>query len=139
LVDGDRLRERLRRLEQLIEELERTRAKGEAAYLTDEQLRLATERRLQLAQQICIDVGAQLVSELSARPPTDYAGVFRALADAGVLPAELATRLADAARQRNLLVHAYLEIDDRQVFAALGHLDDLRAFAARAMELSEGA
>ena len=39
-------------------------------------------------------------------------------------------RLANAAKQRNLIVHLYLEIDDRAVFAALAHLDDLREFAA---------
>jgi uncharacterized protein YutE (UPF0331/DUF86 family) len=38
-------------------------------------------------------------------------------------------RLSAAARQRNLLVRLYLDIDDRRVFASLTHLDDLRAFA----------
>ncbi|MDQ3090237.1 MAG: DUF86 domain-containing protein [Actinomycetota bacterium] len=30
---------------------------------------------------------------------------------------------------RNILVHEYLEIDPRQVWRALGRLDDLRTFA----------
>jgi len=34
------------------------------------------------------------------------------------------------ARLRNLLVHLYLEIDDRRVFASLERLQDLREFAA---------
>jgi uncharacterized protein YutE (UPF0331/DUF86 family) len=38
--------------------------------------------------------------------------------------------MGDAARQRNLLVHLYLEIDDGVVFDSLGRLDDLRQFAA---------
>lgn len=40
------------------------------------------------------------------------------------------TSLADAAKQRDLIAHLYLEIDDRAVFASLDHLDDLREFAA---------
>lgn len=89
-----------------------------------------TERWLQLAIQIAIDVGAQVVSELPVAPPADYAGIFRALATAGMLEPALGERLAAAAGQRNLLVHAYLDLDDELVFAALSNLDDLRAFAA---------
>jgi uncharacterized protein YutE (UPF0331/DUF86 family) len=130
LVDADRIQERLGRLEHLVERLEVVRAAGENAYLADEDVRAMTERWLQLAIQICIDVGAQLVSELPVAPPTDYGGVFRALAAARVLDPSLAERLALAAGQRNLLVHAYLDLDDHLVFVALQGLDDFRAFAA---------
>jgi uncharacterized protein YutE (UPF0331/DUF86 family) len=37
--------------------------------------------------------------------------------------------MGDAARQRNLLVHLYMEVDDSAVFASLMYLDDLRQFA----------
>jgi uncharacterized protein YutE (UPF0331/DUF86 family) len=135
LVDAESQLDRLQRLERLIDQLERVRAAGEAAYLADEDLRMMSERRLELAIQICIDIGAHLVSELSTPTPSDYAGIFKSLADAGHLDGDLGTRLAGAARQRNLLIHLYLEIDDRKVFASLGRLDDLRAFAAVVQQL----
>jgi uncharacterized protein YutE (UPF0331/DUF86 family) len=137
LVDGERLGARLDRLEHLIERLEEVRAEGLESYLEDEDLRAKAERWLQLAIQICIDVGAQFLSEVSARPPSDYAGVFTALAGAGVLGRDHAERLADAAGQRNLLVHAYLEIDDRAIFASLSRLDDLRSFARVAQRAAD--
>lgn len=130
MVDAEHVGARLERLEHLIERLEAVRERGEAAYLADEGLRTMTERWLQLAIQMCIDLGAQLVSESSVPPPTDYAGVFAALGAAGTIDAALAERLGKAARQRNLLVHAYLDVDDRLVLAALDRLDDLRDFAA---------
>lgn len=137
MVDGERIGARLDRLERLIEQLEEVRAAGEDAYLADERIRAMTERWLQLAVQACIDVGAQLIGELSAAAPADYAGVFRALADAGHLDVELSDRLARAAGLRNVLVHLYLELDDRRVFEALGQLDDLRAFAGAAQRLAD--
>lgn len=137
MVDGDRIGARIDRLERLIEQLEEVRASGEGAYLADDRVRAMTERWLQLAIQACIDVGAQLVSELSADAPADYAGVFRALAEAGHLDAGLADRLARAARMRNLLVHMYLDLDHRRVFAALSELDDLRAFARAAQRIAD--
>lgn len=113
----------------MLEELEGVRSAGEEAYLADAKQRLATERLLQLSTQICIDLAAQVVSEQSATPPASYSDVFKILGDKGVVSADLAKRLGDAARQRNLLVHLYMEIDDRAVFASLAFLDDLREFA----------
>jgi uncharacterized protein YutE (UPF0331/DUF86 family) len=130
LVDAERVVERLQRLEVLLARLEEIHALGEAAYLEDLSLRLEAERALQLALQICIDLAAQVLTERGLPVPATYAELFPALARAGDLPAELADRLAAAARQRNLLVHEYLRLDDRRVFASLGRLEDLRAFAA---------
>ncbi len=130
MVDANRVEARIQRLEELIERLDEVRQAGEDAYLANEQQRAAAERWLQVAVQICIDLGTQLVSEQSARPPSDYAEVFKILGEKGVIPSKLAQRLAGAANQHNLIVHLYLEIDDRAVFASLAHLDDLREFAA---------
>lgn len=68
-------------------------------------------------------------------PPTTPA--CSTLAESGALDPALASRLALVARQRNVLVHLYLDIDDREVFAALGRLDDLRQFGAAAQELAD--
>jgi uncharacterized protein YutE (UPF0331/DUF86 family) len=129
LVDAERAGARLQRLEELLERLDEVREEGEGAYLSDAVVRAATERRLEMAVQICIDIGTQLAAERSVRPPDSYADVFGKLAEAGLLTSELARGLSEAARQRNLLVHLYMDIEDRKVFASLGSLDDLREFA----------
>jgi uncharacterized protein YutE (UPF0331/DUF86 family) len=120
----------------MIERLEDVRREGLDAYLESAQRRAMTERWLQLAIQICIDVGTQAAAEQSARAPSDYADVFKVLGEKEVIPADLAQRLGVAARQRNLLVHLYMEIDDSAVFASLSYLDDLRQFAAAAEGLT---
>lgn len=135
MVDAESITERLGRLEHWLELLEEVRSGGEAAYLRDELLQAATERWLQLAEQACIDLGAHVVTEVSAPPPGDYAGVFTTLAETGHLDPDLARRLVEVAKQRNLLVHAYLDIDDRKIFESLRHLDDLRAFAEAVQRL----
>ncbi len=130
MVDDDRASVRLRRLEELIEELEQVWEKGEEAYLGDPGLRAMAERWLELAIQICIDLGTQVLAERPGPTPTKYSEVFKILGDEGSISEELADRLAEAAKQRNLLVHLYLEIDDKKVFKSLAHLDDLRQFGA---------
>ncbi len=130
MVDPESVISRLARLAQLLEQLERARTRGADAYLADDDLQAATERRLQLAEQICIDVGAHLLSERNARPASDYADIFTSLAEAGELDRGLASRMVQAARQRNVLVHSYLEVDAQKILESLDHLDDLRSFAA---------
>jgi uncharacterized protein YutE (UPF0331/DUF86 family) len=98
LVDADQVEARLQRLEQMLEQLEEVRSAGEEAYLADARQRLATERLLQLAIQICIDLGAQVVSEQSAAAPSNYSDVFKILGDKEVISADVAERLGNAAR-----------------------------------------
>jgi len=62
--------------------------------------------------------------------PDDYKGVFAALREPLGLAPDLVAGLSAAAGMRNVLVHGYLEVDDDEVWNALGRLDDLREFAA---------
>jgi uncharacterized protein YutE (UPF0331/DUF86 family) len=137
LVDPERVSDRLARLEHLLRLLEAVREDGEERYLADEDLRLRAERALQLALQICLDVATHLGTEMALAAPRTYREVFAGLAQAGILDRALAARLQEAAGLRNLLVHGYAELDDRRIFAALGRLDDLRAFAAAAARAAE--
>jgi uncharacterized protein YutE (UPF0331/DUF86 family) len=110
----------------------RAPARGEAVYLADADLRAATERRLQLAVQICIDIGAHLVSEINARAPADYADIFSSLSEAGQIDRALAERMARAAMQRNLLVHSYVDLDHRRIFDVSAILMTSRKLRRRA-------
>lgn len=136
MVDAERVRRRLGRLDELLATLEGARDDGREA-LADVRQQLFVEHALQLALQVCIDVGAHLVAELGLTAPDDYAGVFASLERHGVLKPELAGRLARAAGLRNVLVHEYLEVDLDRVWEALERLDDLRDFAAAAERAAE--
>lgn len=130
MVDPDRAAVRLKRLRELIELLDEVWRKGKDAYLADSVLRAATERWLGLSIQICVDLGAQIALEQRGAAPANYADVFTTLSKEGLIENELADRLVAAAKQRNLLTHLCLDVDDGKVFDALAHLDDLRRFAA---------
>jgi uncharacterized protein YutE (UPF0331/DUF86 family) len=140
LVDPESIDARLEHLADLLEEAERIRADGRAAYDAGLRDRLATQHAIQLAIQICVDIGAHLIAEFGLRMPDDYKGVFEALREPLELDTELVAGLSSAAGMRNVLVHVYLEVDDDEVWDALGHLDDLRKFAAAAERVaaSEG-
>ena len=63
------------------------------------------------AVQVVIDLAVSTCVRLGVGSPPTYADAFRRLADAQVLPRDLADRLAPVAGFRNLVVHAYGRLD----------------------------
>lgn len=91
------------------------------------------------AVQVTIDLAVSSCVRLGLGSPPTYGDAFRSLAAAGFVDAELAARLARAAGFRNLIVHAYAELDLRRLHAiATGGPTDLRAFLAALRDHSEG-
>ena len=69
--------------------------------------------------QVAVDLVANLVVEQGSSP-VSYREVFREAGRVGVIPTDLATRLADVAGLRNVLVHMYEDIDYQIVANSIG-------------------
>lgn len=83
------------------------------------------------AVQVVIDLAVSSYVRLGLGSPPTYADSFRMLTSARVIPSDLAQRLGRAAGFRNLIVHAYAELDLRRVHVtATSGPADLRAFLA---------
>lgn len=83
------------------------------------------------ALQIVIDLAVSLCVQLGNGAPQTYGDAFRTLGATGVIDDALAQRLVRAAGFRNIVVHAYADLDLRVVHAAAtAGPHDLRAFLA---------
>lgn len=99
-------------------------------YLADDNIQAIVERRLQLAIQVCIDVANYLIAHLGLRAPEELENVFAVLGREGLISPELAERMVGMVRFRNILVHDYLDINQKLVYAHLTErLDDFEQFA----------
>jgi uncharacterized protein YutE (UPF0331/DUF86 family) len=122
-------------MNEALRELERDGAADERALATDSVLRAAVERWLQVAIEACIDVADHVVAAQGWTPVESARAGFARLAAHGKLPADLASRLGDAAALRNILVHDYVSVDLARLARVVREdLGDLRAFAARVAE-----
>lgn len=135
-LNPDLVRARCTEIEESVSRLERFRGLSREQFFADQDtLDLACYRLLvaiEAALALCYHVSAKRLRKV----PEEYAECFEMLRDAGILPAELAGRLQQMARFRNLLVHMYWKIDYGQVFDVLHqNLDDLRAFAVAVLRL----
>lgn len=102
---------------------------GKDAFVSDEALRAQAERHLQVAIQSAIDVGTHILAEDSAATPDDYGSAFELLVPIHVIDGELARRLRRASGLRNILVHAYVDVEPGRLWDELFGLDDLVSFA----------
>lgn len=134
LVDPEVVGRRLREIGRRVSALRELRRQTPEAFVRDLALQAQAERHLQLALQSTIDIALHIVAEDTDRTPEDYGSVFLLLAEQHIIPADLADRLRLATGLRNLLVHAYLDIDPTRVWAHLERLDDLETFAVAAQD-----
>lgn len=124
---------RLKLLDEYVEELRgyRSQASSLPVYEDTPILRRAVERSLQVAVEICLDLGRHLIALEGFRYPEDNQDVFRVLAEEKVVSSTLLPALLDMARFRNLMVHDYAKIDDARVYGILKtRLEDFAAYAA---------
>ena len=135
-VDREVLATRLGKLRDALRHLRGIAEMPREAYIGSERDRLVAERCLHLAIESALDAGNHVIVARGLRKPQHLREIPLILQENGVLRAELARRLADAAGLRNRLVHAYAEIDHELVHELLqSRLDDLEQLAAALAEL----
>lgn len=79
--------------------------------------------------EACIDIANYIISVKGFRRAEEFSEMFKVLKEEEVIGKELATRLEDMARFRNLLVHRYGEVDDKRVLEIIKHnLKDIEEF-----------
>jgi uncharacterized protein YutE (UPF0331/DUF86 family) len=89
------------------------------------------EHTLQLAIQASLDVASHIVSDDRLGEPRTNHELFRLLASAGWLNADLERTLRAAVGLRNVLVHGYTAVDVEIIKDVLEHrLDDVLSFVA---------
>ncbi|MBE3571568.1 MAG: DUF86 domain-containing protein [Moorella humiferrea] len=95
-------------------------------FLSNHQIYSTVERDMELAITCVMDIGNHIISAMDLPEPETYADIPLILGNEGIIPKDLARKLAGAVRFRNILV---MDIDRRLVYKHLQTgLDDLVEF-----------
>ena len=98
-------------------------------FLKDRIIQLATERSLQIAAQSVIDISTHFVAHNHWGTPKSYKDSVDIISKNGVIDSNLAARLIDLVKLRNVIIHVYLEIDPKIVHKSAEYsVDDLKKF-----------
>ncbi|MFW5877219.1 MAG: type VII toxin-antitoxin system HepT family RNase toxin [Myxococcota bacterium] len=119
-----------------VERLERYRAVDRDRFVADADTHHLAERYLHLAVESALDIANHIIADQGFEAPETYRDAFAILGKHHMIPGDLARRLQAWAGFRNVLVHAYLDIDHGLAWDAVAHdLEDLRRLAAIAAKL----
>lgn len=128
-LDPAVVRRRLLALDEALQVLRRHQGRSVEELVSDPEERWIVERGLQLCAQNVLDVATHLAAT-TGRDVPDYAAAIDRLAEMGILPPDFAARFRSVAGFRNVVVHAYLDVDVALLHRLLNeHLDDFSAFA----------
>lgn len=126
-VNEELLEARIREINDAVQLLKELVAKGFSTLSVHEKLslRYLVIQAVEASSSICLHILFNAYNERAEGFPQ----CFNRLGHKGVIPADLASRLASSARLRNLLVHRYWTIDDEAVFNSVEeNFGDFEAF-----------
>ncbi len=85
---------------------------------------------LQLAIQICIDIGSHIIADENWEVPSSLGNTFKILSAHKVISPDTADIMASMAGFRNILIHEYEDVDLEKVYNILSNrLDDFEDFS----------
>lgn len=129
-MDRDVIEKKLESLRRCVKRIE-AKCPADAQTLADDpDLQDIVALNLSRAVQVCVDIGAHLISGMELPAPDSMGQVFDVLAQSGTLTSELSSRLKKAVGFRNIAVHSYEAINWHIVHSiAKHHLVDFSEFA----------
>jgi uncharacterized protein YutE (UPF0331/DUF86 family) len=110
---------KLRTMRRLLDELDRLGPVDVGRFAQEFAVQLAVERIVSQLVDLAASINAHVVAVLTAEPPATVRQSFAAASAAGLIDHDLAEQLAPSAGLRNVLVHAYVDLDVARLVAAV--------------------
>ncbi len=127
------IHERLRKLREILSNLATVRRVPREDFIASFQHYWLAERGLHLASEIVFDIGNHILAGQFNVHPADYEDVLDRLDEQRVISPQLRENLRGLGGFRNILVHAYMDIDAERVYRSLH--EESGAFESYAVEI----
>jgi uncharacterized protein YutE (UPF0331/DUF86 family) len=124
-LDWRSVERKLTRIRRLVEQLATLGPFDGRRFADDPIAGLAAERLLTLLVELAFSVNGHVSAAVLGQAPDSYRESFLLAAQVGVIDDKLAVALAPSAGLRNVLVHAYLDVDHDRVAEATALAPDL--------------
>jgi uncharacterized protein YutE (UPF0331/DUF86 family) len=129
-MDRELIEEKIESIRRCVQRIESKRPDTVEALAEDWDAQDIIALNLTRAVQLCVDVASHILAESDGPVPDTMGASFDQLRQIGILSDALAERLQGAVGFRNIVVHAYEDVDWDIVFAIIHHhLDDFKQFA----------
>jgi len=119
MIDIDLVRRKLSRLNMYLDKLKPITELSFSEYSSDFYRKTSAERQIQLIVEYASFINTHVIIESKERPPEDYRSSFIRAAEVGLIDHELADRLKGSGGMRNIIVHEYMDVDDKKIYEIL--------------------
>jgi uncharacterized protein YutE (UPF0331/DUF86 family) len=119
MIDSDLVRRKLSRLNMYLDKLKPIADSSFDEYMSDFYIKTSAERLIQLIVECASGINSHIVMESGERPPEDYTSSFIRAAEVGLINQALANKLKGSGGMRNIIVHEYMDIDDKKIHTIL--------------------
>ncbi|MFW6140597.1 MAG: type VII toxin-antitoxin system HepT family RNase toxin [Acidobacteriota bacterium] len=116
MIDSDLVRRKLARLNMYLGKLKPIADSTYKEYISDFYKKTSAERMIQLIVECASDINTHVILESGERPPENYSSSFIKAAEVKLINNELANKLKGSGGMRNIIVHEYMEIDDKKIY-----------------------
>lgn len=110
------IKNRLEKLENTIKKLKELKNISLNDFLNDWKAQDSACRNFQISVEICVDIGAYILSEKKIPVPDVYSKVIEELRENKIISKDIEVPLKKLIRFRNIIVHEYLYIDFEKVY-----------------------
>lgn len=115
----DRIRQLIGEINVSLHKLSQHATLAEKEFLSNSDKVDSSKYNLIVAIEGAIDICNHIVARTGGRAPNDHADCFVILGELNVLSSGFVERLKKMAKFRNLLVHLYWKVDDKEVYQIL--------------------
>jgi len=137
-LDEEQVKARAQEIHASLDKVRRYAALSDAEFWADERNLYTVMHLLLIAIEATAALCTHILARRARRAPASYAGCFEELRGLDILDDQVAGRLVQMARFRNLLVHRYWQVDPTQVLRyARENLGDFEAFLTTVRQLLE--
>lgn len=128
-VDKERLENKIQYIRNNLKKLSELKAISEAEFLADYRNYDSAKYNLQISIEAMVDIGNHIISRENLGIPKTNADTFRILAKENIISNDQLSFYVAMTKFRNMVVHLYEEIDEREIYKILqNNLDDFEVF-----------
>ena len=125
---NDVIESRMKKLEEIVNYLESLSKYTAEDFENDYTLTSSLERNLQLAIQCILDIGNHIISIENLEKPKEYKDIIIILGKNNIIPEDFSEKIHKMAGLRNIIIHAYLDVDKQELVSHLKNIDDFKSF-----------
>ena len=128
----DRIRQLIGEINASLHKLSRYASLSEKEFLADPDKVDSSKYNLIVAIEGAIDICNHIVARAGGRAPNDHADCFAVLGELNILSPNFVERLKEMAKFRNLLVHLYWKVDNKEIYKILKKdIQDIKEYIKR--------